>query len=328
MKLKDLANITECEVFGDGEIEIFRLKVLEEAGEGDISVYISQKDSSFKDLRSKASAIFSNIVIEGKNTIIPKKDFFSSLKKLKKLFQIKESFSQGVHPTAIIGENVEIGSNVSIGAYCVIGNNVAIADNTIIYPLVVIYPGVKIGKNCTIHSGVILRGGTEIGDNVEIDANAVIASAGFERGFKKESLEMDALCGEVRVGDKVFIGALTQVAKSTLKDTIIEEGTKIDSLNYIGPGVRIGKYCRIAGQSGLSSSVILEDEVSIGGQCGLVDAVKVKKKAFIASRSGVLKNVEAGAYVVGTPAIDVKVWKKIEAVIRNLPTIWEKIKKL
>jgi UDP-3-O-[3-hydroxymyristoyl] glucosamine N-acyltransferase len=327
MKLKDIAKMTKCEVFGDGEAEIFRLKALEEAREGDIAVFIAREGGERIIINSRASAIFSNVLIEGKNTIIPKEDFSYSLKELRKLFAIKEIFNKKIHRTVILGRKVKIGSNVSIGAYSVIGDKVEIGDGTRIFPLVVVYPGVKIGKNCTIHSGVVIRGGVEIGDNVEIDANAVIGSSGFQRGFKKDSLEMPPLCGEVKIGKRVFIGALSNVTKSTLKDTRIDNGTKIDGLVYIGPSAKIGKYCRIAGQTGISEGVIIEDEVSIGGQCGLADAVKVGKKAFIASKSGVLKDVEEHSYVVGIPAMDVKIWKKIQVILRNLPKIWERIRK-
>ena len=35
-----------------------------------------------------------------------------------------------IHPTAIIGKNVNLGSNVEIGPYAVVDGNVKIGDNT------------------------------------------------------------------------------------------------------------------------------------------------------------------------------------------------------
>lgn len=327
MKVKEIAKILKGKVFGDGEKDIHRLKWIADAIEGDIAVFLKGYKGMLES--SKASAFLSEEPLIERTTIVVEKErFWDCVKKLHELFEIKEDFNYDIHPTAVIGKDVKIGEKVTIGPLSVIGDKVEIGENTKIFPLVVIYPEVKIGKNCKIHSGVVLRGGTVIRDDVEIDANAVISSSGFERGFKKGTLNMIAMCGEVIIEDEVFVGALTNVAKPSLKETIVKEGTKIDALVYVGHGVEIGKHCRIAGQSGLSGNVKIEDEVSIGGQCGLADGVKVGKRAFIASRSGVLKDVEEGAYVVGTPAIDVKLWKRIQVLIRNLPSLWEKIRKL
>lgn len=327
MKVKEIADILKGKVSGDGQIEIRRFRWINDAEKGDITVYFKKYENILDN--TEASAFLHYEPLIGKTTIVVRKELIKpSIKKLYELFELKEDFNHGIHPTVVIGEEAKIGKNVEIGAYSVIGKGVEIGDNTKIYPMVVIYPKVKIGKNCKIHSGVVLRSGTEIGDEVEVDSNAVLASAGFQRGFKKETLEINPLCGGVRIGNKAFVGALSHISKSVANETTIGEGTKIDALVYIGHGVKIGKHCRIAGQSGLSGDVKIEDEVSIGGQCGLADDVRVGKKAFIASRSGVLKNVEEGAYVVGTPAIDVKLWKRIQVLLRNLPSLWEKIKKL
>jgi len=326
MKVKEIAEVLNGKIHGDSEKEICRFKWIGEAEDGDIAVYFKGFEAFLESC--EASAFLSCEPVCGKTTIVVEKNQIkSSIKKLSEILAIKEDFNHAIHPTAFIGKEVNVGENVSIGAYSVIGDKVEIGDGTRIFPLVVVYPGVKIGRNCTIHSGVVIRGGVEIGDNVEIDANAVIGSSGFQRGFKKDSLEMPPLCGEVKIGKRVFIGALSNVTKSTLKDTRIDNGTKIDGLVYIGPSAKIGKYCRIAGQTGISEGVIIEDEVSIGGQCRLADAVKVGKKAFIASKSGVLKDVEEHSYVVGIPAMDVKIWKKIQVILRNLPKIWERIRK-
>lgn len=62
-----------------------------------------------------------------------------------------------IHQDAVIGENVSIGQQVTIGG----GNSH--------------YPGVPtIGNNVHIHKGAIVFGGISVGDNAEIGANAVV----------------------------------------------------------------------------------------------------------------------------------------------------------
>lgn len=96
-----------------------------------------------------------------------------------------------IHPTAIIYPNVELGDNITIGAYCIIGappenkatwgqpsKGVLIADNTIITGHCTIDAGVYkntvIGFNCFIMKGVHIGHDSLIGANVTISPHVVI----------------------------------------------------------------------------------------------------------------------------------------------------------
>ena len=57
-----------------------------------------------------------------------------------------------IHPTAIIGKNVTLGSNVEIGPYTVVDGNVKIGDNTKIDASCRITGNTTIGKNNTFFS--------------------------------------------------------------------------------------------------------------------------------------------------------------------------------
>lgn len=104
----------------------------------------------------------------------------------------RKQMANFIHPTAIIGDNVEIGDNNYIGAYCIIGDKaehkkhwdkptgkVYIGDNNVITGLVTIDAGTEvttfigdncfimkhshIGHDCIIHSGVTISCGAKIG---------------------------------------------------------------------------------------------------------------------------------------------------------------------
>lgn len=96
-----------------------------------------------------------------------------------------------IHPTAIIGDNVILGDNNYIGAYCIIGDpaehkkywgkeigKIVIGDNNIITGLVTIDAGTKdittIGNNCFIMKHGHIGHDCILLDNVTISCGAKI----------------------------------------------------------------------------------------------------------------------------------------------------------
>ena len=67
---------------------------------------------------------------------------------------------------------------------------------------------------------------------------------GYERNEKRE-LEKFPHPGGVIIGDNVHIGANACIARGSLEDTVVSDGTKIDQLVHISHNVKIGKYCLI-----------------------------------------------------------------------------------
>ena len=81
---------------------------------------------------------------------------------LKRFFQLtlqielENKISTIIHPTAIIAECADLGSNVKIGPFSVIDKNVEIGDNSYIGNNVTIACDTMIGENCKIfHSSSI-----------------------------------------------------------------------------------------------------------------------------------------------------------------------------
>ena len=190
-------------------------------------------------------------------------------------------------PGAIIGPGAEIGTGTSIGANAVIG------------------AGVRIGRDCSIGAHVSISHAL-IGDRVMLHAGVRIGQDGF--GFapgSKGHLKVPQL-GRVIIQDDVEIGANSTIDRGALRDTIIGEGTKIDNLVQIGHNVVVGRHCIIVAQSGIAGSTRLGDFVAIGGQAAIAGHLTIGKGAQIAARSGVMRNVAAGARVGGLPAVPVR----------------------
>ena len=59
-------------------------------------------------------------------------------------------------------------------------------------------------------------------------------------------------------------------------------------------------------QVGIAGSCTFGDYVVCGGQAGFADHLKIGSGAQIAAQSGVMRDVENGAVLLGTPAVPFK----------------------
>ena len=88
-----------------------------------------------------------------------------------------------------------------------------------------------------------------------------------------------------------------------LPGTVIGAGCRIDNMVQIGHNVRLGRCCVIVAQTGIAGSTVLEDFVVVGGQVGIAGHLNIGEGANIGAQSGVMKNLPAGARVLGSPAV-------------------------
>jgi UDP-3-O-[3-hydroxymyristoyl] glucosamine N-acyltransferase len=74
--------------------------------------------------------------------------------------------------------------------------------------------------------------------------------------------------GRVIIGNDVEIGANATIDRGAGPDTEIGDGSKLDNLVHLAHNVKIGRYCIITGQVGISGSTEVGDFVAMGGQSG------------------------------------------------------------
>ncbi|MDA8404009.1 MAG: UDP-3-O-(3-hydroxymyristoyl)glucosamine N-acyltransferase, partial [Desulfobacteraceae bacterium] len=86
---------------------------------------------------------------------------------------------QGVSSHASIGENVSFGADAAVGPTAVIQNDVVIGSRVYIHPQVVIGDGVRIGDDVEIYPHVAVLDRCVIGSRVIIHAGTVIGGDGF-----------------------------------------------------------------------------------------------------------------------------------------------------
>ena len=326
--LKELAELVGGEVIGNPFMSIKGIASLEEAGEGDITFFADRKYSHFLE-KTKASAVIVDYQTPPiDKPLIRTKDPQVAFSKIIELWVKNKPSFMGVHPTALIGEKVVLGKEVSIGAYVVIEKRVIIGDRTIIKPHTFIGEKSKIGKNCLIHPQVTINEKVEIGDGVIIHSGTVIGSDGFGYIQKNGSYHKIPHIGGVAIGNNVEIGANVAIDRATFGKTWIKDGTKIDNLVQIAHNVEIGENCIIVGQVGICGSVKIGNGVILAGQVGIVGHLTIGEGAKVAAKSVVTKSILPGKLVSGYPARDHREEKRIKASLVHLPSLFKKVKEL
>ena len=152
-----------------------------------------------------------------------------------------------------------------------------------------------------------------------IHPNATIGADGF--GFRPDpqrGLVKIPQIGNVVLGNNVEIGANTCVDRGKFSSTVLGDGCKIDNLIQIGHNSKLGRFCIMAGQSGLAGSVTLGNGVLIGGSASITDHVTIGDGAIIGGGSGVTKDIPGGKTMLGYPAIEARDALKQWAILKRL----------
>jgi len=328
--LAELSERTAAQLIGNPHALVRGVNTLDEATGDDVSFLANPRYAqAMKQSAAGVICVAPGIPLpEGKNFLVSEHPSRTFQLIVKLLFPMGDSGFPGIHPTAVIHETVQIGSNVRVAPYAVIDRNAKIGDGTFIGPHVSIGFEVEIGSQCHIHASAVIREKCRLGDRVVLQPGAVIGSCGF--GYIPDALgrhqKLEQL-GIVIIEDDVEIGANTTIDRSRFKATIIRRGSKIDNLCQIAHNVEIGEHNAIAAQTGIAGSAKTGKHVLIGGQVGIVGHVELEDGVMIASRAGISKSLKKGKYR-GSPAIPIQEYHRQEVQVRRIEEYADRIKAL
>ncbi len=308
--IEEIAKITGAVVACDGVLSelIENVCSIESAGKDDICFFYDRKNKEMaKSIRAKAC-----ITTEGLQALIPSEVIVLTVND-PKLAAIKliSSFYEEIKAEAKIEDTARIAKSAKIGANCYVGHNVVIEDDVVI------------GDNCKIEANVFIGRGCQIGNNCRIANNASITYClmgndcyiytgarigqdGFGFLVVDGAHKRIPQIGRVIIGNDVEVGANTCIDRGALDDTIIGNGCRIDNLVQVAHNDQIGNYCILVAQTGVAGSCKFGDYVVCGGQTGFADHLNIGSGAQIAAQSGVMRDIEAGAIVMGTPTVPFK----------------------
>ncbi len=305
ISVKELAQLTNSEIIGSDTADVTGLNEIHNVEPGDITFVDHEKYYDFT-LKSNASFIIINKKTdapEGK-TLLFNSNPFLAYNFLAEKFKATVKSTKSIDETAVIGEGSFIYPNAFVGAH------------------------VKMGKNCVIHPNATIYNYCELGDNVIIHANTTIGSDAFY--YKRHATHYDKMhsAGKVVIADDVEIGAGCTIDAGVSSDTVIGKGTKLDDQVHIGHDVKIGEHCIIAGQVGIAGNTKIGNWVTLYGKVAVNKNIEIGDKTVVMATTAVPKSLEGGKTYIGYPAVEARTFAKQVALIKMLPDIWEKVKKL
>lgn len=326
-----IASYIEGKIIGDENALITGVSPIESGEAGHLSFIAQERFAGYlKASKCSVLIVSENLLKEEEYpaTIIAVKDAYLSFQVLMNLYQNMQGRKEGIESGAQIHETAVLGENIYVGSFTYISEKVTIGDGSQIFPQVYIGKGVKIGKNCKIDSGARIYDYCVIGDNCIVHSNTVIGGDGFGFQFTEKGFKKIPQLGNVVIENDVEIGSNCSIDRATIGSTIIGEGTKIDNLIQIAHNVKIGKNNVIAAQAGIAGSTTIGDWNQIGGQTGIVGHISIGNQVKIQAQSGVNNNVKDGEILYGSPAISASDFRRNYVHFRNFTNIVNRINKL
>lgn len=185
-----------------------------------------------------------------------------------------------IHPTAIIGPNVILGTDNEIGPY------------------VVLEEGVRLGNGNWIGSGAYLARGTEIGNDNQIHMHAVIGHTPQDVAFKNEP-------SFTRIGNRNIIREFVTIHRGTKKDTttIIGDSNFLMAYCHVAHNCVIGDNVTMVNQASLTGYVEVEDGAFLSGMTGFHQFTRIGRLAMVSALSACNKDIPPYMTVGGRPGV-------------------------
>jgi len=325
--LREIADLINGVLLGDGDLEITGVTNIEDATATDIAFAVAPHlDKAAQSVA--AAVIIPNTITEFDKPAIRVENPRVAFVSLLKLFTPQIVVEPGVHDTAVVGKNVSIGENASVMAYVVLADNVKIGDNTIVYPHSYIGHQATVGSDCLVYPNATIATDCHIGNSVIIHSGAVIGSDGFGFVTVGGRHEKVPQVGNVLIEDDVEIGANVAIDRATTGSTIVKRGTKIDNLVHLAHNVVIGENCFLVAQTGIAGSVTVGNHVTFAGQSGCAGHLTIGDNCVFAARSAPIGDVPAGSFYAGFPARPHKEWLRAKASAHKIPDLVKKVRDL
>lgn len=235
----------------------------------------------------------------------------------------------GVHPSAVVAEDVVLGEGVSVGARAVIESGCRLGAGAIIGAGCYLGEGVVIGERTRLMANVTVQYGVTLGADCRIHSGTVLGGDGFGFAPAAPGWERIAQLGSVVIGDRVDIGSNCTVDRGAIDDTRIDDDVIIDNLVQIGHNVHLGQGVAMVSQSGVAGSTEVGAGCTIGGQTGVNGHIKVLPGTHFTGQTMVTKApAEPGVYSSGWPLQPNTEWRRTVSRLQKLDKFEDRLKQL
>ena len=188
--------------------------------------------------------------------------------------------SATIHPSSVVEDGAVIGAGVEIGPFCHIGPDVVLHDRV------------------RIKSHAVVTGMTEVGADTVIFQFASIGEVPQDLKFKGEK-------------SRLIIGARNRIREYVTMNTGTEGGGGVTRVGddglfmascHVAHDAQIGDRVILVNSVAIAGHCVIEDDVIVGGLCGIHQWVRIGKGAIIGALSMVTADVLPHALVQGPRA--------------------------
>ena len=329
---KQIASLIGGRIEGNENAAVSTFAKIEEGKEGAISFLSNPKYKHYLyDTKSSIVLVNDDLQLdqEVNATLIRVNNAYEAVARLLQIYESMKPKKTGIDPLAFVSPKAIIGKDVYVGAFACIGDGTTIGEGTQIFPHTVIGDGVKIGNKCTIYPNVTIYQGCQLGNDITIHAGSVIGADGFGFAPNAEGYDKIPQIGIVVIEDNVEIGANTCIDRSTMGQTVIHRGVKLDNLIQVAHNCEIGENTVMSAQVGMAGSTKIGSWCMVGGQAGFAGHIQIADKTNVGAQCGVINNTKGqGETLIGSPAMDPKVYFKGMAVLKHLPDMYRELNQL
>ncbi len=341
--IREIAAALGAEALGDADLTVTGAAEPAEAGPAELALAMDPRFAAgLAEGRARAAILWDGADWQalGLAAAIRVARARAALPGLTRLLDPGPDIAAGVHPSAIVAADAEIGDGAAIGPFAVIGRGVRIGPGARIAAHVTIAEEARLGTDALLHAGVRIGARVRIGDRFIAQPGAVVGADGFSFATPETSRAEAARAamgdagsaeaqawmrihslGAVEIGDDVDLGANACIDAGTIRATRIGSGTKIDNLVHIAHNCVIGRDCLFAGQVGIAGSAVIGDNAIFGGKVGVADNTTVGANVVAGGATSILSNVPAGRVVMGYPAVKMETHVEMYKALRRLPRL-------
>lgn len=323
-RLGELAGLVGGRVEGDPERQVHGVRPLETARPEHLSLLTSPKyRQDARDSRAGALLVAPGSRGEdwpecrGRDLLVAEAPDVALARILRELHP-EDRPVPGVHATAVVEPEARVDPEAHVGAYAVVGAGSRIEAGAVVGSHTVVGRRCRVGRGARLYPHVVLYDDTEVGERSIVHSGVVLGADGFGYATRNGVHHKVPQVGRTVLGADVEVGANSAVDRATLGETRVGDGTKIDDLVMVGHNVEIGRAGLLCGQAGIAGSTRMGDGVVLAGQAGVGGHLRVGDGVQVAAASALLRDAEDGAKLAGTPAIDLRTWRRQTVRVQRL----------
>ncbi len=186
-----------------------------------------------------------------------------------------------IHPTAILGSEVKLGKDVTIGPYSILEGNI------------------QIGDGCVVHSHCVFKGNIKLGSNNHFYQFCSIGEVPQDLTYKGQETW-------VEIGDNNNFREYVSIHRGTTKENLI---TKIGNNNllmakvHVGHDAIMGSHCVIVNSCNIAGHVKMSDRITIGGGTNISQFITIGRGAYIGGASAIDRDIPMFCTAYGNRAL-------------------------